>query len=69
VEIPEFVYDHDENPFPFTANLKPYQSHFSSLTTIASNFDNVPHYTSDSNSYDSDFRDDFDTVPFFFSNF
>jgi hypothetical protein len=30
---------------------------------------NVPHHTSDSDSYDSDFRDDFDTVPFFFTNF
>ncbi|KAK2429074.1 hypothetical protein QL285_027542 [Trifolium repens] len=33
-----------ENPFRFTANLKPYQSHFSSLTTIVSNFDNVPDH-------------------------
>ncbi|WJX68680.1 hypothetical protein P8452_70692 [Trifolium repens] len=47
--------------FLFNAGLYGKLSHFSSLTTIASNFDNVPHYTSDSNSYDSDFRDDFDT--------
>jgi hypothetical protein len=54
-----------KNPIP---KLEPYQSYFSLLTMISSNFDDVPRHTFDSDSYYSDFRDDSDTVPFVFTN-